>query len=797
MFGKTMIRSDGPATKIIEAVRKSGELTVEAWIRTKSVNQSGPARIVSISQNPNERNFTIGQDGDKFDFRLRTTRTSGNGIPSIVSSRRSVSTRLIHVVYTRDRQGRARTYIDGRKNAEKTVSGDLSNWSKNYRLGLANELSIDRPWLGTFHLVAIYNRDLSQQEVEMHFKEGPAAKGTATEIVQLERSPNEILFEAEVAPLIAKHCLECHDTATAKGKLDLSRKSTAFAQRKHGKPIVPGKLADSLLWESIASNEMPDERPPLSDEEKAIIKKWIENGAHWTTEVIDPSIFRNDGKVRQNWVRRLTISEYIATVTASVGVDVGHEARQILPADLRADGFNNTAYNLGVDFKHVEAYSRLAEIVAEKMDIDAFTRRFGRSRKLIDKDNRALIAAMGKWLLRGPLREDEIVTYRGIATTAASAGGDFREAMTLVIESMLQSPRFIYRIENQRGAGAVEPVNEYELASRLSYIIWGASPDRELMSAADSGDLFDRNELAAHVKRMLGDSRAVERSLQFVSQWLDLERLNNLRPNAKKFPKWNAQLAGDMRDETLAYFREVVWQQKRPLAELLNSQVTFATPRLAAHYGLKPQGDGLARYNVASVPGRGGILTHGSVLTVGGDEASMVSRGLFVLKDLLRGFVKDPPPCVNTTPVPTKEGLTQRGIAEQRIANVACGGCHIKFEPLAFGLEKFDGIGAFHEKDEHGNVLRDDGQILFPGTGKPINYQTSAELMNLLARSDRVSECLTWKVAQFALGRPLTATDAPILDKIHREAQKNGGTYASLITSIVMSDLVQMTRTED
>lgn len=213
---------------------------------------------------------------------------------------------------------------------------------------------------------------------------------------------------------------------------------------------------------------------------------------------------------------------------------------------------------------------------------------------------------------------------------------------------------------------------------------------------------------------MLSDSRTIDQSLQFVSEWLDLDRLADLQPDAGKFPGWDAQLAADMREETLAFFKDVVWRQNRPLADLLNAQMTFATPRLAAHYGLQPGGKGLLRYDLAAIPGRGGLLTQGSVLTVGGDDASMVSRGLFVLQDLLRGTVNAPPPCVNTTPPPTKAGLTQRGIAEVRIADQNCGVCHARFEPLAFGLEKFDGIGAFHEKDEHGNACAMMARSCFP-----------------------------------------------------------------------------------
>ena len=558
------------------------------------------------------------------------------------------------------------------------------------------------------------------------------------------------------------------------------------------------------LWQFVESGEMPKDRDALSDADKAALKNWIVDGAVWPDGTIDPAVYAQDGHAGDIWIQRLTRSEYIETVRGATGIDISKEADQLLPKDLRADGFSNTAYNLNVDLQHVTAYAQLAEIAVERLDVPAFAGRFSRNRSIEDKPMRELVSKMGKWLLRGPLSEDEVALYRGIATTVAAAGGGYEESVSLVIEAMLQSPRFIYRVENQRGDGTVWPVNDYELASRLSYILWGGPPDEALFKAADAGELLQADVLKQHVNRMLKDRRAVERSMQFIDEWLNLGRLDSLSPNTEKFPEWNSGLARAMRLETLAYFEEVAWKQNRPLSDLLNAQVTFATAELAKLYGLpeSPVGggdspDGLPnRYDVSSVPGRGGLLTQGSVLTVGGDEASMVSRGLFVLHELLRGVVSAPPPGVNTVPPPTKEGLTQRLIAEGRIADKNCGGCHARFEPLAFGLEKFDGIGVWREKDEHGNKLRDDGEILFPGTAKPIKFQTSAELMNLLAGSDRVKESLTWKVAQFAVGRPLTAVDVPVLKQVHETADKNGGTYTAAISAVVTSDLVLKTRTE-
>ena len=794
--GKTLIRSDKPAAKVFNAVRRSGEITIEAWVRPANAKQDGPARMVTLSGGSSERNFTLGQEGDKVDVRLRTTKTSGNGIPSLNSPGRSLAPRLTHIVYTRNRGGRARLFLNGKQQAEKRVPGAMANWNGKYRLALANEFSSERPWLGTFHLVAIYSRDLSVGEVAQHFKAGVNARSTGAQLATRKQSAKEQFFDREIAPLLSRHCLECHDTVNHKGRLDLSKKSTAFATAKNETVIVPGKSAESLLWEVVEADDMPNERDPLSVEEKKLLRKWIDDGAVWAGEEIDPLAHTHDWRVNQNWVRRLTVPEYIETVRSLTGVDIAREARETLPPDIRADGFSNTAYNLTVDLKHIEAYSRLAGIIVGKMNVRQFAKRFSRKRGFTDDVMRDLVAKMGKWLLRAPLEEHEVAAFRGISTTVAAAGGTFEEALSLLVEAMLQSPRFLYRVENERGDGTAWPVSEYELASRMSYIIWGAPPDTQLLEAAENGQLFEDDSLEAQLRRMLDDPRAAKRSAEFVHEWLNLGRLANMKPNPEKFPQWNADLANDMRAETIAFFDDVVWKQNRPLADLLNAKLTYATPRLARHYGLPVQRGGLARYDLKSVPERGGLLTQGSVLTIGGDEASMVTRGLFVLRDLLRSGVKDPPPSVNTEPVPSKAGLTQRNIARKRIADKTCGGCHIKFEPLAFGLEKFDGIGAFHEKDEHGNTLRDDGEILFPGTAKTVPYDSSAALMKLLAGSDRVQQCLTWKVAQFALGRPLGPADSRTLDKVHQAAQKGGGTYASLMRAIIKSDLVQKTQTE-
>ncbi|WP_158261173.1 MULTISPECIES: DUF1592 domain-containing protein [Pirellulaceae] len=826
-------------------------------------------------------------------------------------------------------------------------------------------------------------------------------------------------FETQVAPLLSQHCLECHAAGKTEGGLNLSRKESALRGGDSGKVIQAGSPNDSLLWTYIESGEMPPKRAPLSAEEKKIIQAWIEEGAVWTREVIDPGSHL-EKQSAEVWVQRLTVAEYITTVREVTGVDISADAKRLMPPDVRADGFSNTAYSQTVDLSHVQAYAELAQRIVQKMDCGEFAARFTDCRSFDDACLSELIERMGQRVLRGPLQPWEVAAYKQIAQAVQHEKGTHDEAVAYLLEGMLQSPRFVYRIEQPRS----EQPSPYELASRLSYILWGAPPDEDLIRLAEADKLRGK-QLDAAVQRMLGDPRARARSSQFVQQWLELERLDSLRPNEKLYPKWSTALASDMRDETLAFFEEVAWQQNRPLADLLNAQVTVVSPRLASFYGLKPSqgqplkgaqqsaggssgviafydfreagGDivhdrtrndsplnltiqspesvrwtsdglvvhksarivttqpphplieslrktgeitieawitphdlqqsgparivtfsrdpsnrnftlgqdkqkydarlrtkktdsngmpsvstkdgqaktkrthivytkdkqGLARlyvdgklagerkglgdfsnwdedmafalaneftgdrpwlgtlhsvaiydralsadevivqyeptrkYDLASYPQRGGILTQGSTLTLGGDNASMVSRGLFVLHELLYSHVGAPPPCVDTSPVPAKKGLTQRGIAMERINNNACGGCHSRFEPLAFGLEKFDGIGAFSEKDRFGNPLRDDGEILLPGSDKPIKYESSQQLMEILASSDRVRMGITRKLIQFAISRPLANSDQAAVEQIHQQAQASGGTYQAVMQAIVLSDLVQKFPTQE
>ncbi|MDA7921093.1 DUF1592 domain-containing protein [Verrucomicrobiales bacterium] len=777
---------------LIGKMKTSNELSVEVWFKAANLKHKGPARLFTFSKNTSERNFTIGQEGDHIEVRLRTTKTGNNGLPGIAAPKKSLKAERTHLVFTRQRNGEARLYLNGKEVAKQRIEGNFSNWNRDFNLIVGDENGGGRAWRGTVYSLCVVDSALNASEIKTLYDSGPGSllSSAPPEKPELVKNSNEILFETQVTTILTKHCLECHDSASQKGDLDLSKNLKSHTEDG---VIVVGKAADSLLWESVESDEMPKDRDPISDAEKKILKDWLNGGGSWTIDFVDPAIYSRPPDVSPTKAQRLTVTEYVRTIRDTFGVDVETQAREWLPADVRADGFSNTAYNLTIDLEHIEGFSNLAGFVAGKIDPASFAKRFTNKRDLTDKTMIALIDAMGRVVLRGPLSGEETALYRGVSTSVASAGGDFDEAIRFVVEAMLQSPRFIYRLEETPEQGR-QLLDDYEMASRLSYVIWGSSPDRKLLELADNGDLNHSGQIKAQAARMLNDPKAIERSLDFASDWLHLDRLSHLQPGKEHFPDWDPALASEMRSETLAFFREVVWKEKLPLSSLLNAPFTFVSPALADHYGIPAPvagKEGLQRVDLSKVVTRGGILTQGSVLTIGGDEASMVTRGLFVLNDLLRGVIKDPPPCVSTVPVPSEPGKTQRMIAMERVASKSCGACHVRFEPLAYGLERFDGLGAFHEKDHFGNPLRDDGEVLFPGTAEPVAYKQVGELMDLLARSDRVKETLTWKLVQFAVGRPLSAADAESVFSIHHASQEAGGRYEDVISAIVQSDLLR------
>jgi mono/diheme cytochrome c family protein len=296
------ITSVEPARKITSAVKLSGAITIEAWVKPNDARQAGPARIVSMSADPGQRNFTLGQDAGKYDIRLRTTSTDANGTPSISTPSDSLKSVLTHVVYTRAQSGAALIYLNGKQQTAQQVAGDLSGWSDTFHLSLANELTGDRPWQGELHLAAIYGRSLSADEVSKNFAAGvrPAIDYAA---LLPSASQTKVDFIKDVQPILRTHCFECHAAGNEEGGLNLGVRQRVLEGSDSGPVFVKGDSANSRLIHLISGLEkgsvMPPDGAPLKPEQVGILRAWIDQGAAWPdgADVLDPRTER----ARKHW----------------------------------------------------------------------------------------------------------------------------------------------------------------------------------------------------------------------------------------------------------------------------------------------------------------------------------------------------------------------------------------------------------------------------------------------------------------------------------------------------------------
>lgn len=497
-----------------------------------------------------------------------------------------------------------------------------------------------------------------------------------------------------------------------------------------------------------------------------------------------------------NLIRRLTNPEYVASVQAVTGINVGAEAAMEFPADLRADGFSNTNAGLIVTLDHVQAYERLAALAVEMVgDLEQLAEQYTSCADFSEGCKRELVDAMGLRLFRGPIQAPEREALLPLFDVVEEEGDGFPVAVGLVAEAMLQSPRFLYRVETETGDGALRELDGYELAARLSYLAWGAPPDDDLYAAAADDALVSDEQIESQLRRMLADDRARGASRKFAADWVHLARLDNLPRDPDKFPAWDPALGRAMQDETLALFESVAWDEGRPVTDLFDAQQTMVTPDLAEHYGFASQ-PGDAFYDLSGVPERGGLLTHGSVLTLGGNDASMVARGQFILETFLCGRVASPPDGVDTTPPEVEPGRSQRSYSEDRTSNPACAGCHRQLEPPAWGIERFLADGSYRQEDALGNPLLQDGSLWFPGDAEPTPFSSIPEMMQALAESERVRDCFSLKSVQFALGRPLLASDGCSLAQVRDRFAQTDGTYEDLLVAIALSPGFRTIRSE-
>ena len=369
--------------------------------------------------------------------------------------------------------------------------------------------------------------------------------------------------------------------------------------------------------------------------------------------------------------------------------------------------------------------------------------------------------------------------------------GGFEPGIRMAVQSILMSPRFLFRLEQYpavvRVSSTTYRVSDEDLASRLSFFLWGTVPDADLLKAASIGSLRTASGLERQVRRMLADKRSVALATRFGSQWLRLQDLDKIFPDYLLYPQYDDTLAQAMKKETELFFDSIV-RDDRSVTDLLTADYSFVNERLAKHYGI-PNITGSAFQRVTLPPYRRGLLGHGSILTLTSvaDRTSPVQRGKWVMEVLLASPPPAPPPNVPALDdsVKASEGgklLSTRERMEEHRKNPACTSCHKVIDPLGLALENFDVTGAWRIKDNE--VPVDVVGDLYDGTRMdgPAGLRQA-----LLKHSDVFLTSFTESLTTYALGRRLEYTDMPAIRAVVREAGKSGNKFSAFVLGVVNS----------
>ena len=378
------------------------------------------------------------------------------------------------------------------------------------------------------------------------------------------------------------------------------------------------------------------------------------------------------------------------------------------------------------------------------------------------------------------------------------AEGGFEFGIETALRALLASPEFLFRIERDpEGAvpGSPYRVSDLELASRLSFFLWSSIPDDELLDLAAANQLSDSDVLATQVHRMLADPRAETLSTNFAAQWLHLRNLDAARPDSRIFPDFDDNLRQGFRQETERLFQHIL-DKDRSVLDLLTADYTFVNERVARHYGIpNVYGNHFRRVQLPNDGRRGGILGHGSILTVTSyaTRNSVVMRGKWILENLLG--TPPPPPPPNVPPLEENRSTTRVLSMRERMAahrqNPACSVCHSMMDPTGISLENFDAIGRWRDT-EGGKAVDARGSI--PGGDE---FEGVAGLRRaLLERPEVFVRTMTEKLLIYALGRGLETADGSAVRAISGAAAKDDYRLSSLILGVVESSPFQMRRTQ-
>ena len=575
-------------------------------------------------------------------------------------------------------------------------------------------------------------------------------------------------FAEGVGPFVKNYCVQCHGNKKKKSGLNFE------AALKN-----PGNPTYRKHWKQAVANVKTFDMPP-DDEDRIPTDAEREQFLEW----IDKIKFLSPKDPGPFVIRRLTKVEYGNTLHDLFGVDPN--VTRDLPDEVFGEGYLNNLSSL-----QSEQFLGIANDVVDQQEVQKL---LNREKPAKGADLRAeaekFARSLARKSYRRPPSDAEIEVLLKVFDLGRANQLDYPGALGLMTKAVLVSPQFLFitpakQVESDK---KIVPLDDYQLASRLSYLLWSTIPDAELTRLADSGKLHEPAVLKAQVKRMIADPRSRALFDGFGAQWLGLNDLKTKTFDPDKFPQMTSEVRSAMYEEARLFF-ESIMRENRSVVSFVDSDYTFLNGTLAVLYGMEKNVTGPEMRKVQLTDAnRGGILAMPATLATTSfpNRTSPVIRGVWVLEQVLGEEVPPAPanvPELEKQDQKTVANMTLRQRTELHLLNPTCANCHKVLDPIGFGLENFDAIGRWREQDDSGGAIDAAGEL--PGGKK---FTSAKELKAIIAgRKTELARYLTEKLLAYALCRPLEGYDEIVVDQLMETIEKDDYRMQTMISEIIAS----------
>jgi len=577
----------------------------------------------------------------------------------------------------------------------------------------------------------------------------------------------EQTFQDRVTPFIKSYCLPCHQ----------NKRPTQAGINFSPALKAPGHAAFHDQWKRAVARVNAHDMPPTgapqpSDADRQMFVDWIQELKYLSER--DPGRFV---------IRRLTKTEYGNTLRDLFGVEPS--IADGLPDEVSGEGYLNSLSPL-----QLEQYLEIADRVLERMPPDVQERLFGDPASGSRRAAREVARSIAKKAYRRPASEAELDVLVEAFDLGRQNDLAYEQSLHLMLKAALVSPQFLFitpagEAESDTG---IAPLDDYQLASRLSYLLWATMPDEELMALADQGTLNEPRVLEAQVERLIQDRRSRALFDGFGAQWLSVGALERQVFDPALFPQVTSGMREAMYDEARLFFESIL-RENKSVIRFVDGDYTYLNGTLAELYGLEETVSGPEMRKVTLTDGnRGGVLGMPGVLAATSfpNRTSPVKRGVWVLEQILGEHVPAAPPNVPALDEQDQgqvANLSLRERTELHRTNPVCANCHRILDPIGFGLENFDAIGRWRTQDKNGEPIDAAGEL---PSGE--SFSTPQDLKAIIAgRSGDLARNLLEKLMAYALGRRLEGYDEIVVDNLMDQIAGDGYRMQTLVKSVVTS----------